>query len=143
MVGHSGITHCPQVNGVKGTQLVETIFRHHAAGLGVPLATPIETLPRERQIKTATRRLKHTNAFGTPFFSDPVAFDHRYFVVLQDPSQSKSFVQATTNYCRSAVSVRTSDTFSSWRTISITWFAFELGHSANAAQPRNFSATSS
>ena len=27
--------------------------------------------------------------------------------------------------------------------MSITWFAFALGHSANAAQPRNSSATSS
>ena len=91
MVGHSGITHCAQVDGIKGTQLIETIFRHHASGLEISLATPIETLPGERQIKTATRGLEHTNALGNHFSPYAVSFDHRYFVVLQDPSQFQSF----------------------------------------------------
>ena len=94
MVGHSWITYCTQVDGIEGTQLLETIFRHHAAGLEIPLATPIETLPRERQIKTATRRLEHPNALGNHFSSNAVSLNHRYFVVLQDPSQSQIFVNA-------------------------------------------------
>src|SRR5258706_2351288 len=40
---------------------------------------------------------------------------------------------------QSAVNARTSGSSSSLRTISMTWFAFVLGHDANAAQPRNFS----
>src|SRR5258706_15530580 len=95
MVGHSGITHCAKVDGIKGTQLVETIFRHHAAGLEISLATPIETLPGEGQIKASTRRLKHTNALGDNLSPYAVSFDHRYFVVLQDPSQFQSFANAT------------------------------------------------
>src|SRR5712671_6785701 len=99
MVGHSGIADRAQVDGVKPAQLLEAVFRHHTASLGVSLATPIETLPRERQIKTAPGRLDHSNAFGNYFSSNAVAFDHRYFVVLQDSSQSQNF-SATIIYCR-------------------------------------------
>src|SRR4029077_4035672 len=66
-------------------------FWHHAAGLEISPATPIEMLPGEGQIKTAARRFEHTNALGNHFSPNTVAFDHRYFVVLQDPSLPQNF----------------------------------------------------
>ena len=47
MIGHARIPYRPQVDGIKGTQLLKTIFRHHAPGFDVGLATPIEVLPCE------------------------------------------------------------------------------------------------
>src|SRR5882672_7748269 len=89
MIGNSGITHCPQIDGIEWPQLLESIFRHHAAGCEIGLAAPVEMLPRKRQIKPASRRFEYANALGNHFPPNAIAFDHRYSIVLQSPSQSK------------------------------------------------------
>ncbi len=129
-------------------------------------------LPGEREIKPSSRCLEHPKTFGHNFTPDTIAFDYRYPISFQvssllqgacwtgSPSRAEAGIlgnlSGTLKPCpfttvfldnsyllKSAVSARTSETSSSFRTISMTWFALSAGHSANAAQPRNFSATSS
>jgi hypothetical protein len=129
-------------------------------------------LPGEGEIKPSSRCLEHPNTFGNNFTPNTIAFDYRYPIrfqvsslllvarwtasllraeagILGNPSGTVKPCPFTTVFLdnsyllKSAVSVRISETSSSFRTISMTWFALSAGHSANAAQPRNFSATSS
>src|SRR5579872_4805094 len=83
VVGHSGITHRSQANGIKCPQLLKSVDGHHAASIEITLATPIEVLPGERQVKPPSRRLEHPNSFGHHFVADSVTFDYRYPISFQ------------------------------------------------------------
>jgi hypothetical protein len=95
VVGHSGITHRAQVNGIKRTQLFEAIFWHHAARLEVVLATPVEVLPREGQIEAASHGLEHADALGNDLVSNPVSFNYGDPIVLQTSLAVILFVGTT------------------------------------------------
>src|SRR5262249_19944061 len=54
---------------------VEPVFRHHAAGLGVAFAAPVERRPLDVEAEPASGRVEDAHALGYDFLADPVAGD--------------------------------------------------------------------
>jgi hypothetical protein len=63
--------------------LLEAVSWHHAAGVEICLAAPVEMLPGEGEIKPSSRCLEHPNTFGHNFTPDAIAFDYRYPIRFQ------------------------------------------------------------
>ena len=139
MILHLGMTDCSQENTVKRSQLFQALHRHHATGVEVGLATPIEMDPGEVNAIATARCFEHTDAFRYNFASDSIPRDDRNLVLFFG-----TFLHRVLAYFpQSATSFRASSTRSSARTTSTIISAFCLGQLANAALARNLSATSS
>src|SRR5437763_16314303 len=85
VIRHARITDSAEKYGIVGPQLIEPIFRHHATGLGVGLAAPVEFAPLKRETIAARRRLQRLDAFRydlAPYTvagddGDPICPGHR------------------------------------------------------------------
>src|ERR1051325_6935798 len=75
MIRHAGITDGAEKYGIIGPQLIEPILRHHATGLGVGLAAPVESAPLKRETIAARRRFQRLDAFRYDLAPDTVAGD--------------------------------------------------------------------
>ena len=139
MVLHFGMADCAQEDTVKVSQLFQTVRRHHATGFEVGLAAPIEMDPGEVNAIATASGFKHTDAFRYNFASDSIPRDDRDLVLLL----GAFFRRVLAYFPQSATSFRASSTRAKVRTKLTIVSAFSLGHLANAALPRNFSATSS
>ena len=139
MVLHLGMADCAQEDTVKVSQLFQTVRRHHATGFEVGLAAPIEVEPGEVNAIATACCFEHPDAFGDDFAPDSIARDDRDLVLLF----GVLFHRILAYFPQSATSFRASSTRSKVRTRLTIVSAFSLGHLANAALPRNFSATSS
>src|SRR3546814_1610090 len=73
MVGDAGKADGAEVDGVEFLHLRDAVFRHHAAGLGITLAGPVEELPFDGEAVPAGDRLGRTLALGDHFLADAVA----------------------------------------------------------------------
>src|SRR5256885_15687591 len=82
MVLHLGMTDRSQENTVKGSQMIQAVHRHHAAGVKVRLAAPIEMGPREVNAIATASRLEYTDALGYDFTADSIPRDDRDLVLL-------------------------------------------------------------
>src|SRR5579859_5414110 len=78
--------HSAKENGVEATKLLKAIYRHHASGVEVEIAAPVEMLPLALDIQIARGRFDDAEAFGNDFMSDTVAFDDGDVVGLQEES---------------------------------------------------------
>src|SRR5205085_8802174 len=76
MIRHAGIADRTEKHGIVGPQLIESVFRHHAAGLGVGLAAPVEFAPLQRKAVAPRCRFQRVNAFRHDFAPDAVAGDN-------------------------------------------------------------------
>ena len=69
-------------NGVEGQELLEPVLGHHAAGLEIGLAAPVEVSARRARSQIAVRRSRaRAMPSGTTSFPDAVAWDHGDLVV--------------------------------------------------------------
>src|SRR3546814_21188969 len=73
MVGDAGKADGAEVDGVEFLHLRDAVLRHHAAGLGIALAGPVEELPFDGEAVPAGDRLGRTLAPGDHFLADAVA----------------------------------------------------------------------
>ncbi len=73
MVRDPGKSHRPEIDRVVPCQSVESILRHHAAGVVVGLTTPVVVRPVEFEVKIASDGVQHPNTLGHDFLADPVA----------------------------------------------------------------------
>src|SRR5262245_17365863 len=73
MVGHAGIPHGAEKHGVELLQLLEAVLRHHAAGLGVDLATPVEMRHLIREAEFLSGCFEDAQPFGDDFVADAIA----------------------------------------------------------------------
>src|SRR3546814_19409025 len=73
MVGDAGKADGAEVDGVEFLHLRDAVLRHHAAGLGIALAGPVEELPFDGEAVPAGDRLGRTLALGDHFLADAVA----------------------------------------------------------------------
>src|ERR1700678_896917 len=87
MIGDAGISYGAKVDGIEAAQLVQPIFGHHATGLQISLATPIEMLPGKTYVMAASGGPQNSKALGHFFMSDAVSFDHCNLVIFQNASQ--------------------------------------------------------
>src|ERR1700730_3494702 len=66
-------------DGVEGAQLLQAVGGHHAPGLDVGFAAPIEFLPAALETETAPGGFDNTNPFGNDFLTDAVTGNDRDF----------------------------------------------------------------
>src|SRR5947209_4806644 len=76
MVRHAGVADRTEKHGIVGPQWVEPVFRHHAAGLGVGLAAPVEFAPLQRKAVAPRCRFQRVDALRHDFAPDAVAGDN-------------------------------------------------------------------
>src|SRR5258708_7376921 len=108
MIGDTRVTHRSKKDCIERTQLLQPVLWHHPPGLEIGLATPVETLPRQRKIKTARCRFEHANSFGDHFAPNAVAFNDCNFVILQvSSSRSTSVLTLARSYIPVRLSSRT------------------------------------
>src|SRR5947207_837099 len=76
MIRHAGVADRTEKHGIVGPQLIEPVFRHHAAGLGVGLAAPVELAPLQRKAVAPRCRFQRVDALRHDFAPDAVAGDN-------------------------------------------------------------------
>ena len=91
MVRHTGEAHGAQQDRIELAQHLDAVLRHHAAGLAVGLAAPVEMLPVEADAETPARGLQHPHRFRHDLVADAVAGNDRNSIVrhghsLRSPS---------------------------------------------------------
>src|SRR5690606_7500044 len=77
VVGHPGVAHRAEKDGVEVGELIHAVGRHHRAGPGVALATPVELPPLEGEPVPLARAFQHPAGGGDHLLADAVAGDHR------------------------------------------------------------------
>jgi hypothetical protein len=76
MIGYTGKSDCAKEDRIIPTKFCDSIFRHHSAGTGVCLATPLELFPAKVDIELPANRLEDTDPFWDHLFTDPITRDH-------------------------------------------------------------------
>src|SRR5487761_1185842 len=82
MVGHIGMAHRAQIDGVVEPQPVEPVLGHHPPGLGIALAAPVELAPAQLEAMGAGRLFHRRDPLGHDLVPDAVAGDHRHPIAL-------------------------------------------------------------
>src|SRR5216683_1567452 len=77
VIGDAGMPDRAEEGSVERAELLETVGGHHAAGLEVCFAAPIELLPAALETKAASGGFDDTNAFRNDFLTDTVAGNYR------------------------------------------------------------------
>src|SRR5262249_59665913 len=72
MVRDTRKSHGAEEDRLELPEPVEPVFRHHAAGLGVALAAPVERRPLDVEAEPASGRVEDAHALGHDFFADSV-----------------------------------------------------------------------
>src|SRR5213593_2310361 len=80
MARHPGKPHRAEEDRVELPELVEAVLGHHAAGLRVNLAAPVEDRPLELEAEPPAGRLEDPNALGHDLLADPITRNHCYAV---------------------------------------------------------------
>ena len=80
MIGNAGIADRAEKDGGERGELIDAVFRHHAPGLGVGFARPVEFAPFERNTELAADFLQHGHRFGQYFLADAVTRNKRDLV---------------------------------------------------------------
>src|SRR5262249_21735041 len=83
VIGHPWKADRPEKNCVVPPDLLQAIFRHHPAVLGVVGAAPGECLPVELDALLSPRPLEHPHPLGHHLFAKPIARNTRDLVLLQ------------------------------------------------------------
>src|SRR5215218_4344962 len=83
MVRHAGIADCAEKYGVERPQLVEPVFRHHAAGFRIDFATPVEFAPFQAETIAPRGRFEHGDPLRHDLAPDPVAGNDRNTIVFR------------------------------------------------------------
>ena len=104
VIGHARVAYRAQKNRIEGPELFESVFRHHASGFQIALATPVELFPGERKTEAARRGLGHANAFRHYFLANAIAGNGGDFVASRSGSGHPAAVRQSAN--RSACSYR-------------------------------------
>src|SRR5207247_5716323 len=79
VIRHTGVADRAKEHGVEPLQLLEAILRHHAAGLRINLATPVEMSHLVREAEFFSRRFDHPQAFRHHLVADAIPFYNRDF----------------------------------------------------------------
>src|ERR1700682_4915798 len=79
VIGHVWIADRSEKDGVKWTQLVQAVLRHHPSGFCIRFAAPVKWVPRELESKAVRGSFQHADAFRHYFFADTVARNYRNF----------------------------------------------------------------
>ena len=104
VIGHARVAYRAQKNRIEGPKLLQSVFRHHAAGFQIALATPVELFPGERKTEAARRGLGDANAFRHYFLANAIAGNGSDFVASRSGSGHPAAVRQSAN--RSACSYR-------------------------------------
>src|SRR5690606_35499375 len=88
VVGDVGEADGAEEDGVEGGKLGDAVLRHHAAGLGVALAAPVEGLGLDREAESPAGGLERQDSLRYHFIADAVARYGGDPVALHDRSLS-------------------------------------------------------
>jgi len=101
MVGNTGVADRSEINCVKWAKLIQTVVRHHAAGLEISLTTPVKVLPGKRNVEATGDRFEHANSFGHNLAPDAVSCNDGNLVTFQvsSPPMSLNINKARLRQC--------------------------------------------
>src|SRR4029453_42073 len=74
--GPAGEAAGSQEDRLESADLIEPVLRHHAAGLGVSLAVPVERREGALEAEAPPGRLQHAQTLGHHLVADAVAGNH-------------------------------------------------------------------
>src|ERR1700694_5958290 len=78
MIGNAGVSDSAQEDSVKRPQLLNAVRRHHASGLDIGFATPIERVPFELESKALSCGFQNPDALRNYFFPNAISGNHCY-----------------------------------------------------------------
>ena len=81
MVRHTGEAHGAQQDRVERAQHLDPVLRHHAPGLAVGLAVPVEVLPIEPHAEAPAGGLQHPHRLRHDLVADAIAGNDRNSIV--------------------------------------------------------------
>src|SRR3979411_581784 len=86
MIGNAGVSDSAQEDSVKRPQLLNAVRRHHASGLDIGFATPIERVPLELESKALSGGFQNPDALRNHFFPNTISGNHCYVESLHGRS---------------------------------------------------------
>ena len=84
MVGNAREADRAEEDAIVTADLLNAVFRHHAAGLGVGLAAPVILVPFELDAELAADCVENPDALGDDLVADSVAGDHGDLVLAHE-----------------------------------------------------------
>src|SRR5262249_15625537 len=80
VIGNVRMADRAEKDGIEGAQMLDSIFGHHAAGLDIASAAPVEMAPLELKSEPLSGCFQRADSFGNDLVADTVAGNHRDFV---------------------------------------------------------------